>query len=29
MLALLSYRLVLDYPRGLLQQVMQLPWPFN
>ena len=27
--ALLSYLLVLDYPRGLLQRVVEMPWPFN
>jgi putative tricarboxylic transport membrane protein len=27
--ALLSYVLVLDYPRGLLQRVVEMPWPFN
>jgi putative tricarboxylic transport membrane protein len=27
--ALLSYLLVLDYPRGLLQRAVEMPWPFN
>jgi TctA family transporter len=28
-LALLSYVLVLDYPRGILQWLFELPWPLN
>lgn len=28
-LALLSHLLVLDYPRGLLQQLVELPWPLD
>jgi hypothetical protein len=28
-LALLSYVLVLDYPRGILQWFVELPWPLN
>ncbi|MBI3045218.1 MAG: tripartite tricarboxylate transporter permease [Betaproteobacteria bacterium] len=29
LLAFLSYLLVLDYPRGLLQQLIELPWPLG
>ena len=29
LLSALSYVLVLDYPRGLLQVYFELPWPFN
>ena len=29
LLSVLSYVLVLDYPRGLLQVYFELPWPFN
>lgn len=28
-LSLLSYFLVLDYPKGLLQSLIAMPWPFN
>ena len=28
-LSLLSHLLVFDYPGGLLQQLVELPWPLN
>ena len=28
-LSVLSHLLVLDYPRGILQSLLELPWPFN
>ena len=28
-LTVLSYFLVLDYPQGLLQSMIEMPWPFN
>jgi hypothetical protein len=28
-LSLLSHLLVFDYPAGLLQQLVELPWPLN
>jgi len=28
-LSLLSHVLVLDYPRGILQSLVEMPWPFN
>ncbi len=28
-LAMLSHFLVLDYPKGILQSFLELPWPFN
>jgi hypothetical protein len=28
-LSLLSHILVLDYPGGVLQHLVEMPWPFN